>query len=523
MRRFVCAIGCLALGLSASLAAGEGFLPAKPETDDNGDTYLGAKTQGEAFSRPGLFRLISHPEGKELYGLYRGVAAVKVLDPATLEEKASIPTPKNPIAIWCDGKHVVVACDESKVVTWILLEGQKAVRSVKLDSDPNLAPFQICGLAPNKSLITLWMRYPFPTRPAEEKKPDGEEVKGKVPQGPVAMVTVVDVPEKGLPRKSYTTTSDWAPSPASEGPSCLRYTRAMSWCQYTHNMQNLFFGMYVDFPEDWSRLGNSLDLMRTRLVSVKEGKAVHPREEQLFFPRLLSHNVGPVMSTLDGKYLLFGLNKQVLNRPLDWTYVASQDLAKAVVEFPGLFLAEWPASDVYVSWGRAWRGQFWKDAEIIYSQRKDGKVLRRVLITPYQFSKSDAFIHNLCPPSAIFVPGHEIVYDLRDPAHGRGMRYRSGPLDPALAGKAPETTGPPRTAQAGKEYAFTPDFPKPANAKSVVFRIKKPLEGMKVDAASGRFTWTPTDAYIGKYPVQIVAVVDGKEAVVADWVIDVQP
>ena len=521
--------------MATALAAGEGFLPAKPETDDSGNTYLRATTRGEAFSRPGLFRLISHPEGKELYGLYRDVAAVKVLDPATLEEKASIPTPKNPVAIWCDGKHVVVACDESKVVTWILLEGQKADRSVKLDSDPNLAPFQICGLAPNKSLLTIW-EY----RQAAARAPVAEDKKGEGADKPdPARVVVVEIPEKGLARKVYdshaphTGTGSFPVHRPGDGlmqrnlSTCLVQTKEYSWCQYTHNMQNLLLQEFVDFPEDWLKIGHAtFQLERSRLISVRNGTIAQLSDAQLLLPRLLDYKGGPVMTTQDGKYLLLARHKEILNRRLDWSYVATQDLSKAVVEFPGFFIAEWPGSDVYVSWGRLerWGRPEGAEPEIIYAKRRDGKVLRRVAISPYQDFIGDNFMFgHLSPPSAIFVPTHEIIYDLRDPGHGRGMRYRAGPLDPALAGKAPETAGPPRTAQAGKEYAFAPDFPKPANAKSVVFRIKKPLEGMKVDAASGRFTWTPTDAYIGKYPVQIVAVVDGKETVVADWVIDVQP
>jgi hypothetical protein len=80
---------------------------------------------------------------------------------------------------------------------------------------------------------------------------------------------------------------------------------------------------------------------------------------------------------------------------------------------------------------------------------------------------------------------------------------------------------PPAKATVGKEVVFVPDFERPAGVTSIVFKLKKGPSEIAVDPASGRLVWKPSDAYVGKYDVSIVAVVDGVEVPVIAWTIEV--
>ena len=72
-------------------------------------------------------------------------------------------------------------------------------------------------------------------------------------------------------------------------------------------------------------------------------------------------------------------------------------------------------------------------------------------------------------------------------------------------------------------FSFTPDFLPPAQARQVLFRLKKgPLE-IAVDPKTGTLTWKPTEAFVGKFDIALEAVIDEKAAVpVLAWTLEVE-
>jgi len=410
--------------LTNASTAAENPLQFRWERGDNGHAYLRGVTRGEPFHKQGLIRLVANPKGTEVYGLFHGVAEIKRLDPETLNEKGAIPTPANPVALWCTKKHLVVACDQSRMILWISMETRKTERVVMLPTHPSLMPFEICGVAPSKALMTLWRVPALEGEKAVPGKPDSPRLE------PVALVEITDQEPPLLTYHSGMGTQISGRTLGGGPTSCLEQTKAFSWCQYTHGGKNIFRQQYVEYPSDWGKIGNRVGLNRNTLIGFREGNTVRVDSNRLFSSTAYRMTGRPVRSSKDGKYLIFPRSKMAGKRALDWTYVVSQDLVKTEVEFPGLFVAEDEGSDQYVSWGRL---KDWNKPEIIFARRKDGKVVRRLTIKPYKFNYTHGFVFGLCPPRTTYVPVCEILYDLCVPGKGRGLRYRCGPVDASMA------------------------------------------------------------------------------------------
>lgn len=125
-----------------------------------------------------------------------------------------------------------------------------------------------------------------------------------------------------------------------------------------------------------------------------------------------------------------------------------------------------------------------------------------------------------------YVPGHELIliFD-RYSAVGRVWSVKCGSVinDSKSASASPVRNEPPAYGAVGKAISFTPDFKKPAGASSVTFRLAKGPDDISVNAKTGRMDWTPSDAYIGRYDIDIAVIIDGAESSLLTWTITIVP
>ncbi|MBI3097281.1 MAG: trypsin-like peptidase domain-containing protein [Planctomycetes bacterium] len=488
---------------------GDAVKPVKPanpvvmegvtERDEQGRSYLRVVSKAEkANLGPGLLQIVCAPSGRAVYAIYKDQAVVKMFDPADwgrppLELSAGpggavaptplkeITTPRSPTSIWCDEKRVVVSCTESKVVTFLDPEAGKPVKSVPIkdkEAPADFQPIRVIGKAADGSLMTLWKSK--------------EQARWET--------WLYQIQESGQTKKILKGDLEWI---------CYAGSRSIL-------AQRNFRGSPSGVA-DWmdALTGKGLNLYSNKLFGESAG---WHRTSYPFFPSFdRRHLVLPTVKIKGEGYGYQG-----------WTYIVDPELSRIHFDFPGCAFAEVPAEGILVSWGLLYnkeKGITDPKPEVFYASRSNGRVIRRVAVPNYNPHPAQFIIMNP-NRSVIYVPGHELVLatDLND-QNGQVFVIRCGPVsadskveaDPGIT----VTNDPPATATVGKEVSYAPAFKRPAEAKSIVFKLKKGPEGITLDSGTGKFTWKPTDAYIGKFDITIVAEVDGAEVPVLSWTIEV--
>ncbi len=425
-----------------------------------------------------LLQIAASPSGGAVYAIYRDQAVVKVFDPETWEPVKEILTPRTPTSLWCDEKRVVVTCTESKVVTFLDPAEGKPIKSVPLNDPggpPGVVPVRVVGRAPDGAMMTLW----------------------QAPGSAWWDIWLYHVTETGRPKRIVKSAMQYG-----------FYLRGTKTLLVQHNFRGSPSGGCA-------------------LLDVATGKDQNLFANTLFGPNAGWHrDFAHILLTQDRRHVVLPTTKIGGDYGYQaWTYVADLDLKRFVFDVPGVVFAESPTEGLLVSWGLTYKDKKESGPEIYYSSRSNGRVIRKVSIKDYR--PHPAEYHMVNPsPDVFFLPGLEtVVIKPKNDAAGDIHVVRCGPVAPAMAvGADPSVkvkNDPPAKATVGKEVVFVPDFERPANVKTLVFRLNRGPEEIRVDPASGRFAWKPSDAYVGKFDVSIVAVVDGAEVPVVAWTIEV--
>lgn len=223
---------------------------------------------------------------------------------------------------------------------------------------------------------------------------------------------------------------------------------------------------------------------------------------------LNSHGFGKI-SLLDDQRRILLPRYKVADSGKDWTYVTNTELNRTLFEFPGSAIAEYPGLNVFIS---IVSPDGMRDREILYINRSSGRICRKIRV--------EGFYEGISLKNAVFIPGHEILV-----CHTKGespVMIRCGPVkDARIAPGLTLHNDPPTLARVGERISFTPEF-STIGATQVTFKLKRPLEGMKIDPEKGVLTWIPTEVYIGKYEVAIVADVDGQDVPVVAWTLEIE-
>ncbi|MCW8129063.1 MAG: trypsin-like peptidase domain-containing protein [Planctomycetota bacterium] len=476
------------------LAPGEVVKPVKPGLE----LLTGVEErdpQGQAFTRvagkissvdlgKGLLQIVSAPSGRALYAIFSNTAAIKVVDPATFKITSEISTARCPVSIWCDEKRIVVACTESKVVSIFDAATLKPTKSIPLRDAPDLKPTRILGLAPDGSIMTTWV-------------PEG---------GAWWDIWLYHVTETGTARKMLKGAVDFAVW-LDQGKTLFAQ----------HNFGGSPSGVAALLVPGETE--NTNRLFNNKLFGSKAG-----------WHRSFAH----VFITNDRRSIVLPTNS--INEEYGYptrTYVANVDLSRMAFDFPGICVAEVPNENYFVSWGLTYIDKREQPAEIFYASRSTGRVIRRISINKRDFEAASggymhpaAFLNVSANKSVVFVPGHELfLVPPRDSDRGKLIVIKCGPIGKGAVSADPNISvanNPPAVATVGTAVSFTPQFKRPDNAKKIVFKLKKGPETIVVDPATGKLSWTPTDVYIGKYDVEIVADVDGAQLPVLAWTIEVK-
>ncbi len=425
-----------------------------------------------------LLQITVPPSGGAVYAIYRDEAVVRVFDPETWEPVKEILTPRTPTSVWCDEKRVVVTCTESKVVTFIDPVAGKPVKSVPMndpDGPADVVPTRVVGRAPDGSIMTLW----------------------QAPGSAWWDIWLYHLTETGRPKRIV--------KGAIQHATYLRGTKVVL-------AQRNFRG---------SPSGGC------SLLDTGTGKEISLHANTLFGPSAGWHRTfAHIFLTQDRRHVVLPTTR--IDESYGYqvrTYLADLDLKRFAFDVPGIVFAESPTDATLVSWGLAYKDKKELGPEIYYSSRSNGRVIRKISIRDYRPHPAEYHMSNPSP-DVFFLPGHElVVIKPKNDAGGEIHVVRCGPVAAQIAvGADPSVrvkNDPPAKATVGKEVVFAPDFERPAGVKSIVFKLKKGPDEVRVDPATGRLAWKPSDAYVGKFDLAIVAVVDGAEVPVVAWTIEV--
>ena len=101
--------------------------------------------------------------------------------------------------------------------------------------------------------------------------------------------------------------------------------------------------------------------------------------------------------------------------------------------------------------------------------------------------------------------------------------FRCGPLrneDVQPRTSTMPVNDPPSTAAVEEEVRYTPVL-KPGT-KASDFRLKHALPSMTIDPKTGSFAWRPGREHVGRWPITIIARVQGEEVTVITWTLKVR-
>lgn len=226
------------------------------------------------------------------------------------------------------------------------------------------------------------------------------------------------------------------------------------------------------------------------------------------------------------------------------------DFNRPGFKFPGVAVGEIPGQHILVSWASSY-GLDERDVyhwTVYYTDSFTGKVVRKIKAEVPMINGRPHTYWNV-PRSlgdtagardTIFVPKHELLISIEPnhpaPDHKRsGIIIRCGPVEssppagatekggnlPPPAGTTVPADTPPWAIQVGETLSYAPKFSRPG-ATRVKFKLQKTLEGMSIDSEKGTVTWTPPEAYVGKWDISIVADVDGTDVSVLKWTLEVK-
>jgi hypothetical protein len=450
-------------------------LESSTQLDAEGRQYLLVKSKIEKLQLPpNLLQLVSSPNGKVVYGIFSDIAVVKIFAPPSFEEVGEIPVPHNPVSIWCDEKRIIVACDESRVVTVLDAESRKPVTSTMLQDKADLTPVRIAGVASDGSIMSLW------------------RVKRKNGMGDFYNTSLYNIDQQGNARFIAKTGIDWC---------VLTNRRSCLLAQQTFGYMPSGSPQFTDLET-----GKSIDL-------------------KLFpFPGF-HNNFAHCFQSFDHRKVILPTRKIGVDYGYpDWTYVATDDMSRFVFDFPGIAVAEAPKENLLVSWGNVYvRGHGPNPVPFVfYVNSFSGQILRRVEVSGLD-EHPDFFLSVRATPSVTYIPGHELLVSI-DPQDREKVRMiRCGPVEhpiPALGVMI--MNDPPTVAHIGEKYSFLPEFSGQGETK-VVFKLKKPLEGMTINAGTGKIEWDPLDLYIGKYELTMIVEMVGQNIPVLSWTLEICP
>ena len=196
-----------------------------------------------------------------------------------------------------------------------------------------------------------------------------------------------------------------------------------------------------------------------------------------------------------GRYLYAQARQAVHVLPLS-------TLDRCVARIPGQACGELPGAGLLVTLSQARHSP---SIQIRYADPADGTTRRLIVAT------GDRYAARPGSDLARFVPGAERVLAVTKDR----MCAFSIPCGPL----APSSSGPPTHAQVGRAVSFQPQTEGLAGAR---FELRVGPQGAEVDPRSGAFRWLPTSASVGRWDVEIVALVRGRVLPVAKWVVEVK-
>ncbi|MGE0711409.1 MAG: serine protease [Planctomycetota bacterium] len=409
--------------------------------------------------RPAL-TLAAPPSGARFFTLEAGESAVVVRDALTLGQVDAIPTPRYPIALWCDEAHLAVACDESRVVRVISLRDRAPVQVQRAVGDARWVPRRVLGAALEGGWLAFWL-------------------------GPNGDRQILRLDPSGI---SYP-----FPYRLSEGDADTRL---------------LQLGGTLAIHQVSAEHARLVDLRRQQPASSADHPVLRLARAGDYF-RLS----GPPFMTRDRAGVVLPLERDGAEVRGPWTHVLSPDLQTQRCDFPGRAVAEVTGERGYfVSLVTKSPDGRRIPVEVHYRDRKSGALLRRVLPTNMKVGNLGA------SSETCFVAEVERLV-IRD-----GDRaLLSIPCGPIPAGVEPPAlrarNAPPRTAAPGVPLTYTPELPQ--LEPGAVFELARGPAGARVDAKTGRLTWTPSRAAVGRWDVEIAVRSRGQKVTVAAWVIDV--
>ncbi len=477
------------VGKAAKIIKPTDVPPVKAEKarDKRGRTYTKVESKVQIIQmEKQIIGLAAAPSGKALYAIYAGEPGVKVLNPFTLKQTASIPTPRNPTSIWCDTSRIVVVCQDSKVVTVIDSRRGRPVKAFKIRESDKLIPRTIIGRSPDGGYMVTW----------------------KTNDGAWWDIFLFHHYEKN-------------------GKSKQIVKGAIDWATYMPDT-NMMFAQH-NFGGSPSGVPDMFDLRKVK---------GNQRPQNILYQNKLFGGSASFHRSFSLAFLTHNKKCIVLPTPKTsgdgrgqpWTYVADGSLKRIKLEFPGSALVEVPAKDMFVTLGRSW-DPITKRAggpQVSYIASATGRVLRQVNVTGisghYNFP---TYTYPNWP--CVYVPGYEVLlFTERRQRSGQGSkvyRVQCGPVGKGLDQKGDPNVAarnePPAKARPGKKLSFKPEFKRPAN-RTVTFKLKNPVEGMTIDKKTGTWTWTPDEAWLGDYDITILAVIDGVEIEVITWTISIE-
>ncbi len=465
-------------------------LPAKIARDAQGASFVEMSSVGQLVELgTDVAGVAVAPSGTALYVIHTDDPIVSVVDPATWKVVTEIAVPKAPTSLWCDGALIAVACPDSQVVVLIDPLKNELIRSVRFPEHPTWRPVAICGRSPNGGIASLWQADPF---------------------------------KEYLPRLVQINLDGTAQVVCEgENDGC----RSGVWLPGGR----VFFGL-----RSQSEGAGTGALMQP----FKAGLQLELKRDLFKDYSAFDRNCGAVFVTQDNAALVLPrFARDIANQAQLSTVLLSPHLDQVLMQMPGVAICEVPDRQLFITVDEELvpsrlsadlpMNQKSIQAQVRYIARTTGRTLRVVHLTtePGLDIKNSRFswIYNAkLDLGAVYIPGHEILLVPRNNAVRplEFAMYRCGP--PAgvtdLTADTPVTASndPPTTGQAGSALQYQPDGALTAG-KVTTYRIKRPIPGMTIDAATGAWGWTPTSAQVGNWQVTILATVDGKDVTVLTW------
>lgn len=414
------------------------------------------------------------PSGEVLYVIRRDQPAVEVVDPETWKTVAEISVPLAPTAIWTDGEMLAVACPDSKAVAMIDPRQRTMLRTIRCPSRERWYPDTICGRSPDGGLTTVWQK----------------------PGGTWQERAIIDLATDGSSRI------------VAEGGNVHGGAWLPGGGAFLYN---------GEFPAGTSGILSPGDT---------PGRSA-PRNDALLqaLPAFRSE-AGPIFATHDQAAIVLPASADGKGGLLR-SFLIAPGLDRIVRELPGSALCEVPAQDLIITLDCDPAGRPDERLVVRYFDRRDGRLQRRVrLLGPGQAPRPSWPDRPRPASGALYLPGRELLLLPHDPFARQSLvftAWRCGParLPTAAGADTKPANDPPAHGRPGSALRYVPDVPA-ASGNRGPFRMKRPLAGMAIDAATGAWSWTPTAEQSGTWQVTIIAELDGKDATVISWSLTVE-